>query len=249
MEYIWQDEKSIKLGSQPHAEFQKDYVDMRIAELKQPGAEDILFADGESLQKKLTDGSLKGEPGKNGADGMPGAKGEPGEKGDRGDRGAQGPVGAKGDKGDIGPEGPRGEKGDKGDKGDRGEQGPQGRPGTVEEIPDHSISENKLEATSVILNAEREFYPQTNRVYKTVAAEDFDFYFPSAERLEAITNQIMIYFKVTEDIVVSWLEENGGEVLFTDGNVPDMSQGCYRVIAEFNPVAEKWVVGVIRDGE
>ena len=47
-------------------------------------ANQITFADGQTLQTKLNDGSLKGE------------------KGDKGDIGEQGPQGAKGDKGDTG---------------------------------------------------------------------------------------------------------------------------------------------------
>ncbi len=253
-DYIWRDGNgdAYKVSSQASAEFQKDYVDKRIEEIKTSRAEDILFDDGESLQKKFTDGSLKGEPGRDGADGKPGAPGVQGEPGKTGDRGAQGPVGAKGDKGDKGDIGPQGPKGPQGEKGDKGDQGPQGVPGTVEKIPSHSITEKQLEITSITESTETKFYLEANKVYTNIAVTDFDFYFPSYASIPdmSITNQILVYFEVLEnDLIISWQTDDGEEVLFTDGIVPDMQAGFYRVIAEWNPKAGKWVVGVIKDGE
>ena len=255
-DYIWQDENGneFKVGGSPSAQFQKDYVDKRIAELHNPKASDIVFDDGESLQHKLSSGTLKGAPGNDGKDGADGAPGEKGEKGATGDRGAQGPVGAKGekgDKGDTGPAGPQGEKGDTGEQGPRGEQGLPGEPGTVESIPEHSIKEKQLEITKIIQNEEGEFYPETNRIYKTVIATDFEFVFPSVSEIsdKDVTNQILVYVDVMAETAVSWLTADGAEVVFVNGTVPDMTIGYHRVIAEFNPLSEKWVIGVIQDGD
>jgi len=252
-DYIWQDENgdSFKVGSQHSAGFQKDYVDKRIAELHNPRAEEIIFSDGETLQEKFLNGKLKGEPGKDGRDGNDGARGVPGEKGATGDRGAQGPVGAKGDKGEKGDMGPEGPMGEKGEKGDPGEQGPRGIPGTVEQIPRHSVVENQLEITRINENNESEFILSENKVYKTFAATDFNFCFPGIEEIadKTITNQILVYFEVMDEVYVGWSTTDDSQLLFVNGSIPDLSMGFYRVVAEFNPCAEKWVVGVIKDGE
>ena len=71
-------------------------------------ANQITFADGQTFQAKLDNGTLKGD------------------KGDQGLPGEQGPQGIQGDKGDPGEKGADGAQGPKGDKGDPGEQGPQG---------------------------------------------------------------------------------------------------------------------------
>ena len=175
-DYIWQGDSgnSYRVSSGASADFQKDYVDKRIAELHNPKAEDITFSDGETLQAKLLSGELKGEPGKDGKDGKDGAPGTQGEKGQPGDRGAQGPAGVKGEKGDVGPAGPRGEKGE------TGEQGPRGIPGTVEQIPTHSIKENQLEVTMINENINSNFNLAENKIYKTFIATDFNLCFPAA---------------------------------------------------------------------
>lgn len=83
-------------------------------------ANQITFADGQTFQAKLDNGTLKGE------------KGDKGDKGDQGAQGPQGEQGLKGDKGDPGIQGeigPQGIQGPKGDKGDTGEQGPAGANG------------------------------------------------------------------------------------------------------------------------
>lgn len=58
-------------------------------------------------------------------------------------------------------------------------------------------------------------------------------------------NQILIYLKLEQPVGIYW-DEN---IVFVDGEEPNMSVGAYRIIAEFNPVIGKWVVGVIQDGE
>lgn len=252
-DYIWKGENSgeFKVSTQPSAQFQKDYIDKRIAELHNPTAEEIIFSDGESLQTKFLSGKLKGEAGKDGRDGEKGERGEPGEKGASGDRGAQGPVGAKGEKGDVGPQGPAGPRGEKGDKGDTGEIGPQGIPGTIENVPSHSIKETQLEATKINVNTGDSLHIAENKVYKVVADGDFDFLFPTESEItdNTITNQVLIYFEMKNNAAIVWTTTDDEEVLFVNGSIPDMAIGYYRVVAEFNPCIGKWVVGVIRDGE
>ena len=106
-------------------------------------ANQITFADGQSFQAKLDDGTLKGDKGDTGEQGPKGDKGDTGEQGPQGIQGEQGP---KGDKGDTGEQGPKGEKGDageqgpqgiqgiQGEKGDAGEQGPKGDTGATPNI-------------------------------------------------------------------------------------------------------------------
>ena len=93
-------------------------------------ANQITFADGQTFQAKLDNGTLKGEKGDTGEQGIQG------ERGLQGERGEQGLKGAKGDKGDPGEQGPQGiqgpqglqgEQGLKGDKGDKGDTGADGQ--------------------------------------------------------------------------------------------------------------------------
>lgn len=59
-------------------------------------------------------------------------------------------------------------------------------------------------------------------------------------------NQILIYLKTEAVVGLYW----GERVAFVDGaDAPDIGVGTYRIIAEYNPVLGKWVVGVIQDGE
>lgn len=79
-------------------------------------AELVYFADGQTFQQKLDNGTLKGQAG---------ATGPQGPKGTTGDTGPQGPVGA------TGPQGPAGEKGATGAQGPTGPQGAAGTPGSL----------------------------------------------------------------------------------------------------------------------
>lgn len=229
-DYIWYDGNGneVKLSQHPHAQFQKDYVDMRIEALNNPKARDIRFDDGESLEEKFQNGSLKGEPGKDGKDGEKGDKGDPGEKGNPGDRGNQGPIGFKGDKGD---------------KGDTG---------TFEDIPLHALKLNKFEYSRIESPDTAEIYTLTeNRIYKITSVSSVAFVFPSFENIfdKTIQNQIIIYLYFPEEVSVSWECENGEPLMFTGGEIPDITAGYFRVIAEFNPICKKWVIGAVKDGE
>ena len=95
-------------------------------------ASQIQFADGQTFQAKLDNGTLKGEKGDKGDTGAQGIQGDKGDKGDKGDAFTYADftpeqlTSLKGEKGDTGEQGIQGVKGDKGDKGDRGERGLQG---------------------------------------------------------------------------------------------------------------------------
>ncbi len=235
-DYIWYDGqgREVKISSNPDANFQKSYVDMRIEKLLPAKAEEILFSDGESLQYKLDSGALKGK------DGADGAKGE---KGDKGDMGETGPAGARGNQG---PMGFKGEKGDKGDKGDIGETG------TFEEIPLHSLPINRF-AYSRIDNmgdlGTSAF--KENKIYRVSIYADCEFIFPSKENIADLScqNQIIIYLYSDGEYPVLWTGENDEEVMFLGEVIPDIKKGYYRIIADFHPVARKWTIAAIRDGE
>ena len=98
-------------------------------------ANQITFADGQTFQAKLNNGTLKGEKGDKGERGEQGLQGAKGEKGDKGDQGLQGLKGDKGDKGDafnyedFTQEQLATLKGEKGDTREQGIQGERGLPG------------------------------------------------------------------------------------------------------------------------
>lgn len=77
-------------------------------------ANQITFADGQTFQAKLDNGTLKGEKGDKGERGEQGLQGIKGDKGDKGDQGEQGPQGIQGIQGEQGPKGEKGEQGDRG---------------------------------------------------------------------------------------------------------------------------------------
>ena len=201
---------------------------MRIEALNKPRAKDIHFDDGETLEEKFQNGSLKGEPGKDGKDGEKGEKGDAGEKGSQGDRGTQGPIGFKGDKGD---------------KGDTG---------TFEDIPLHALKLNKFEYSRIDSPDISDIYTLAeNRIYKITALSDISLVFPSVENIydTTIQNQIILYLYFPEEVSVTWECENEETLLFTNGEIPDISAGYFRVIAEFNPICERWTISAVRDGE
>ena len=102
-------------------------VDLSRYVTKETGnANQITFADGQSFQDKLDNGTLKGEKGDQGERGEQGLQGIKGDKGDKGDKGERGLQGIQGEKGDRGEQGIQGLKGDKGDKGDTGANGQDG---------------------------------------------------------------------------------------------------------------------------
>lgn len=60
------------------------------------------------------------------------------------------------------------------------------------------------------------------------------------------TNEMLVYFKTALDNAVVW----GSNVKFTDDEIPTIEAGVYyRIVAEYNPIMSKWVVGIINDGK
>lgn len=98
---------------------------------------------------------------------------------------------------------------------------------------------------SAIENTEFMNVLETNKIYsiKTSAAQIVAF----QSNIDASKhNQILIYLKTEAVVGIYW----GENITFVDGvEAPDIGVGTYRIIAEFNPVLGKWVVGVIQDGE
>ena len=68
-------------------------------------ASQIQFADGQTFQAKLDNGTLKGDKGDAGEQGQQGEKGDPGEQGPKGDKGDQGDPGIAGANGQDGEDG------------------------------------------------------------------------------------------------------------------------------------------------
>ena len=74
-------------------------------------AELVYFADGQTFQDKLDNGTLKGPAGATGPQGQKGATGPAGAQGPAGATGPQGPAGEKGAQGPTGPQGAAGTPG------------------------------------------------------------------------------------------------------------------------------------------
>ena len=74
-------------------------------------AEDVMFADGSSLQTFIEQGGASGPQGPQGPVGNQGATGNKGDTGDKGPIGDKGPTGDRGVSGPQGPQGPRGMEG------------------------------------------------------------------------------------------------------------------------------------------
>ena len=91
----------------------------------------------------------------------------------------------------------------------------------------------------------------TNKVYKNNANVDgsgINIPVPVGENNTAINtsvhNQVMMYLKTTTLEAVTWAEG----LKFVNNKIPTIGIGCYRVIFEYNPNLNAWVVGVIEDG-
>ena len=103
-------------------------------------ASQITFADGQTFQAKLDNGTLKGDKGDQGL---------PGEQGPQGTQGEQGPQGIQGE---IGPQGIQGPKGDKGDTGEQGPAGANGKDGLTTAISVNGNTYNHSNGTITLPN-------------------------------------------------------------------------------------------------
>ena len=67
----------------------------------------------------------------------------------------------------------------------------------------------------------------------------------SSSLTSSYTNEILIYFKSSLDSAIVW----GSGVKFVNDEVPEiLADTYYRIVAEYNPLMSKWVIGVICDG-
>ena len=94
------------------------------------------------------------------------------------------------------------------------------------------------------------FSPQTSAspsaAYKInhTNTETVEFSF-SSSLTSSYTNEILIYFKSSLDSAIVW----GSGVKFVNDEVPEiLADTYYRIVAEYNPLMSKWVIGVICDG-
>ncbi len=80
---------------------------------------------------------------------------------------------------------------------------------------------------------------------------DCSFILPEAEGTSAAGYTIypektfLVYAHFTQDVSVDW----GTDVLFYDGQVPEITAGYFDIIFTFDPNANKWCIGVIPKGE
>ncbi len=83
---------------------------------------------------------------------------------------------------------------------------------------------------------------ETNKIYNLTTESAQIVGLPSVDA--AHHNQILVYLQTTAQISVIW----GNDIAFVNDEIPTIGIGCYRIIFEFNPLLDKWVVGVIQDG-
>ena len=98
----------------------------------------------------------------------------------------------------------------------------------------------------------------TNKVYrvdaKNMQLTGFDFYFYTPEDT-SITNQILIYldnstYGTIHPFTWTYVKDNKEYISpeFINGEEPTIGRARYRILAEYNPFNENWVVGVVPDG-
>lgn len=140
-----------------------------------------------------------------------------------------------------------GEKGDTGEKGEQGLPGTDGKDGhTPIKGEDYWTEADKAEIRSYVETTPIETITsmeslETNKVYMLTAETTQTVKLPSVDA--SIQNQILVYFKCTQPISVVW-----GGCAFVNKEISTIDAGCYRIIFEYNPLMNKWVVGVIQDG-
>lgn len=94
---------------------------------------------------------------------------------------------------------------------------------------------------------------EANHVYKVKIdslQEKVQFYFATPSNDE-IVNQILIYLDNTtlgDSQPFLWSYENISPE-FINGEEPTIGKARYRILAEYNPYSENWVVGVVPDGK
>ena len=129
-------------------------------------------------------------------------------------------------------------------------------PTKVSQLENDAKYIDSLEQGITELNTDSLFL-ETNKVY-TVDAKDmqltgFDFYFYTPEDT-SIVNQILIYLDNSTYGTIhpfTWTYVKNGVYEtpeFVNGEVPTINRAKYRILAEYNPFNENWVIGAVPDG-
>ena len=86
---------------------------------------------------------------------------------------------------------------------------------------------------------------ETNKVYRLETDLAAAFTFPTDVDL-SVQKCIQVYLRITGDVSISWGDSD--KVAFVGDEIANMSIGNYRILAEYNPIMGKWIIGVIQDG-
>jgi hypothetical protein len=100
-----------------------------------------------------------------------------------------------------------------------------------------------LELSNESIDGIINYYPLTNKIYKLNIELDCTFSLPVPEDKD-IDNTILIYTNITEDISIDW----GLDVIFYNNEIPEVAIGNYEIIFGYEPILNKWCVGVISKG-
>jgi hypothetical protein len=191
-------------------------------------AEDVMFADGSTLQAFIEQGGASGPQGPQGPVGNQGAtgnkgatgdKGPTGDKGLTGNQGATGPQGPQGYMGAIGPKGPQGPAGAEGFIGAEGPQGPQGPRGM--EGPAYFTPADTNLKTTYNLYAPG-FYQDSLRALK----KDINPFNSSA--IDIINSAEVVTFKYKED------KEEAVHIGIIADDAPNEMTGLYHNVMDTN---------------
>ena len=134
-----------------------------------------------------------------------------------------------------GPQGPQGEPGPQGIQGEPGKDGKDGRDG--------KDGAGAAPSTFISLLAQDTYELTTNNIYKATISTDCSIVAADPED-KNIDNTILVYANVTEDISIDW----GLDVIFYNNTIPEVAIGNYEIIFGYEPILNKWCVGVIPKG-
>jgi hypothetical protein len=149
---------------------------------------------------------------------------------------------SRGEKGDRGEQGIQGEKGEPGEPGKDGVDGKDGtyQPPAIEEFQGVLIT-NRVYWADGDLIGQREGFLFPVPVGGPYDSETLTY----PEINSSVQNQILLYLEAKKLNAYAWSRE---DFKFVNDEIPTIGIGCYRVIFEYNPNLEAWVVGVVQDG-
>jgi hypothetical protein len=91
------------------------------------------------------------------------------------------------------------------------------------------------ESDSLLLSANNKYYATITGDCQIVAEQPNN---------TGIDNTTLLYARFTDDVSVVW----GSNVLFYNGEIPEIKTGCFDIIFTFEPNVQKWCIGVIPKG-